>query len=221
MILFFFLGSAFTLTSCDYDSLQNVYIIQASATNQGAEVAADYIEFQKKKVVHSDIDLMIGHLFADMGQMDKSRQYFESLLKKNPNDEEIACVYYYFAQNHRLKNEFYQALDYYKLSYNMHFNAKPPRESSAAKSLNGIGIVYKKMKEYQEAENNFQHALKIYKDHLPSDHADIAAVLNNLGNVYYEMEKFDQAIKYFHKAQSMNKKVLPPNHPSNACIGFE
>ncbi len=218
VLFFLFEGSAFKLISYEYDSLRDIYIIKAMATNQGAEVASDYIEFQKKKVIHSDIDLMIGHLLADMGQITKSRLYFESLLKKKPNDEEVACVYYYLALSHRIKNEYRQALDYYQRSYDMHYQAQPPREVSAAKSLNGIGIVYKQMKNYQQADEYLQRALKIYKDHLPSYHADIAAVLNSLGNIYCQMEKFDQAMKYFHQAQSINNETLPSNHPSNASV---
>jgi tetratricopeptide (TPR) repeat protein len=216
--ILFDIGSAFKLTSCEYDCFKKVYVIRATATNQGADIASDYMEFQKKKVIHSDIDLMIGHLFADMGETHKSRLYFESILKKEPNDEKVACIYYYIARNYRLKNEYDQALIYYNLSYDKHHQAQPPREGSAAKSLNGIGIVYREMKNYSQAAKYLQQALRIYKDYLPSYHADIAAVLNNLGNVYCQMEEFDQAMKYLHQAQSINNKTLPSNHPSNASV---
>ena len=198
--------------------MSNVHVIQAIATNQGAQIASDYIEFQKKKVIHSDIDLMIGHLLADMGQISKSRRYFESILEKNPHDEEVACIYYYLARSHRLKNDYDQALIYFNHSFNMHYHAQPPRVVSAAKSLNGIGIVYKEMKNYQQAADILHQALKIYKDNLPSYHADIAAVLNNLGNIYCQMGQYDQAMKYLNQARSINNRTLPSNHPSIASV---
>ena len=95
--------------------MQDVYTIQAIATEQGAKVATDYIECLPRKVIHSDIDLMIGHLLADVGQINISYRYFESLLKKKPSDEEVAYVYHCFALNHRTEKEYRRALEIYKL----------------------------------------------------------------------------------------------------------
>ncbi|CAF1577960.1 unnamed protein product, partial [Didymodactylos carnosus] len=116
--------------------------MNTTATDKGAELAKEYIEYQRKKLADSNIVLMFGHLLADMGEYEKSQKYFENVLRNRPNDEEVACVYNNLGRALRLKGEYNRALDNYRKSYNLHRLAKHPRLVSASKTMNGIGITY-------------------------------------------------------------------------------
>ncbi|CAF0735286.1 unnamed protein product [Didymodactylos carnosus] len=212
----FDLGAAFKIDSVKYDDEDKLWLIVTSATDKGAELANEYIEFQKKKVAESNIVLMFGHLLADMGEYIKSQQYFENVLRGRPNDEEVACVYHNIGRAHRLKGEYDHSLENYQKAYDMHSNARPPRLVSAAKTLNGMGILYNERHNHDEALNYLTRALKMYEKALQRKHADIAGTLNNIGNVYRDQGRYDLALQYLKRAQKINEDTLPPNHPNIA-----
>ncbi|CAF1168954.1 unnamed protein product [Didymodactylos carnosus] len=214
--ILFDLGSAFIIDNVVYDTDNKIWLIYATATDKGAEVANDYINFQKKKIAESNIVLMFGHLLADMGEYAKSQQYFENVLRGRPNDEEVACIYYNIGRVHRLKGEYERSLDYYFRAYQMHSEARPARMLSAAKSLNGIGVVYNEKQERELSLNYLMQALKIYEKTLQDEHENVAGTLTNIGNVYRDQGHFDTALEYLTKALKINEKVLPANHPNLA-----
>ncbi|CAF1357834.1 unnamed protein product [Didymodactylos carnosus] len=207
-------GAAFEINEVTYNTVDEVWLLLLTATDKGAELAMGYIEFQKKRMAESNIVLMFGHLLADMGEYGKSQEYFERVLQKNPNDEEVACIYYNIGRIHRLKGEYEHALLYYERAYQRHITAKPPRLVSAAKTLNGIGVVYSEKKEHEQALQYLTKALKMYRKNLQKKHADIAGTLNNMGDIYYDKGLYDKALNYFKEANKMNERVLPRDHPS-------
>ena len=89
------IGASFQIDSCIYDSADNLWLITAHATDQGADLAAEYIEYQKKKLDEADVTLMFGNLLLEMGEYKKAENYFDTLLTTSkPNDEAIACIYF-------------------------------------------------------------------------------------------------------------------------------
>lgn len=214
----FDLGASFKIESCSYDSLNHLWLIKTTATNEGVELASDYLAYHKKKIVHSDIVLMFGHLLADMGQNIKSEKYFQSILRKCPNDEEIACIYHNMGRVYRLKEEYNRALDSYRRSYEMHLSAQPQRLISMANSLNGMGIVYNELHKYDLAIEYLTRALKIYEESLSKYHSEIASSLNNLANVYRTQGDYDRALEHLKRAKTINDRTLPVTHPNHATI---
>jgi len=211
-----FIGSSFEIDSCSYDSLNHLWLIKTTATNKGVELASDYLDYQKKKIAHSDIILMFGHLLADMGQNVKSEKYFQSILRQRPNDEEIACIYHNMGRVYRLKEEYDRALDSYRRSYEMHLLAQPQRLVSAAKSLSGMGIVYNELHNYDLAGEHLTRALKIYEESLSKHHSEIASALNNLANVDRNKGDYDRALEHLKRAKTINDRTLPLAHPNHA-----
>ena len=133
-------------------------------------MASEYIEYQKKKMVDANVVLLFGHLLLEMGNYAKAQKYFDTILSSsNPNDEEVACIYFNFGRTHRLNGEFSQAVDFYKRAYNLHMDTKPRRLASAAKTLNGLGIVHSEQGDRLQAKQCFERALKFYKKSIPKE----------------------------------------------------
>jgi len=65
-----------------------------AATDEGAELAREHIEHINEKLHNATGVMMLGYLLTQIGQYDKSQQYFERLLR-NPNGEDLASIYYY------------------------------------------------------------------------------------------------------------------------------
>ena len=107
---------------------------------------------------------MFGNLLLEMGEYAKAERYFDTILSSsNPNDEEIACIFFNVGRTHRLKGDFGRAISSYNRAYGLHMNARPKRAASAGKTLNGLGVVFSEQgKRILKAEECFQRALKLY-----------------------------------------------------------
>ncbi|CAF5180468.1 unnamed protein product, partial [Rotaria sp. Silwood1] len=96
--------AVFQIDSCQYNVEEDLWHAQVHATDQGADLAAKYMEYQKKKMVESNIILMFGNLLLEMGEYARAETYFDTILNSsNPNDEEIACIFFNFGRTHQLK----------------------------------------------------------------------------------------------------------------------
>lgn len=183
----FFLGASFEIASCTYDAADKLWHIVVAATDRGAALAAEYIEYQKKKMVEGNVVLMFGNLLLEMGNYAKAQRYFDTILSSsNPNDEEIACIYFNFGRTHRLNASFTEAIDSYTRAYNLHIGAKPKRLTSAAKAITGLGILYGELNDREKSKRCFQRALFLYKKSIPRKHVDYAGILINLGTAEFD-----------------------------------
>lgn len=66
--------------------------------------------------------------------------------------------------------------------------------------LKGEGITSEYKKNYNEAINYYEDALKILKKVLGNNHVDIGAGYRDIGKCYYYLDKIDQAINYYKDA---------------------
>jgi tetratricopeptide (TPR) repeat protein len=217
IIPIFRLGTSFQIESCTYNTEEGLWLINASATDKGADIASEYIQYQKGKVAESNIVLMFGHLLIETGEYVKAEKYFDAILRSsNPNDEEIACIYHNIGRAYRLKAEYERALVCLNRSYETHLEARPPRLISAARTINTIGIVYMEQGYFDRAEESFGHALKLYAKTIHRHHADIGGTLINLADLHCQQGRFDKALFCFTRAQKIYERSLPANHPNIA-----
>lgn len=211
------IGASFQIDFCEYDPADDLWHIRAHATDQGAQLAAEYMEYQKKKMMESNIVLMFGNLLLEMGEYAKAERYFDTILNSaNPNDEEIACIFFNFGRTHRLRGDFNRAISSYNRAYNLHMDARPKRCASAGKTLNGLGVVYSEQGRLLKAEECFRMTMKLYKKSIPKKHVDVAGVLINLGVLDCERQDYPKAILKYIKAKKIYDSLLPPGHPNRA-----
>ena len=178
------IGASFQIDSCQFNESDQLWYIRAHATDQGAALASEYMEYQKKRMVEANVALMFGNLLLEMGEYSKAERYFDHILKSsNPNDEEIACIYFNFGRSNRLKGDFARAIRSYEHAYNLHINARPKRLASAGKTLNGLGVVYSEQGKQLKAEECFRRAIRLYKKSVPKKHVDVAGTWINLGTI--------------------------------------
>ncbi|CAF1433916.1 unnamed protein product [Adineta steineri] len=211
------IGASFEIDSCYYGEDDDLWRVQVHATDRGADLAAEYMEYQKKKMTEANIVLMFGNLLLEMGEYSKAERYFDTILSSsNPNDEEIACIFFNFGRTHRLKGDFSRAINSYNRAYNLHMNSRPKRAASAGKTLNGLGVVYSEMGRQLKAEDCFLRAMKLYKKSIPKKHVDVAGTLINLGTIDCERQDYGKALIRFLKAKKIYDRSLPPKHPNLA-----
>jgi tetratricopeptide (TPR) repeat protein len=217
--ILFDLGTAFKINSCTYNEKEQLWLVNVSATDDGVDIASEYIEYQKAKMTESNLLLMLGHLIIETGDYDKAEKYFNGLLHSSiPNDEEIACIYYNMGRVYRLKGDYDHAVDYLNQAYITHSEARPARLASAAKTMNAMGILCMELNNVEQAIDSFECALKLYTKTIQEYHPDIGGTLINLGNIYSEQGEFEGALSCFKRAEKIYEYNLPPNHPNIAIL---
>ncbi|CAF1173301.1 unnamed protein product [Didymodactylos carnosus] len=218
----FDIGAVFEIISYeeqfdDDSNTSKMLIFKMKATDKGSELAREYIDYQKKRVYQADLSLIIGCLLIDMGQNDKSKRYFERLLVKKPNDEKVACICSSLARAYRLDGHYDKSIEYYERAYKLHINIRPQRFLSAARVLNGIGLVYGQQCNYTMALEKLMSSLKLYKKYGKEDE-EYAGILNNLAGIHCSLQELDVAKGYFKKVEQINEKLLPIDHPNRATV---
>ncbi|CAF1496342.1 unnamed protein product [Adineta ricciae] len=217
--ILFDIGTVFKMNSCTYIEKDEIWIVNVSATDEGANFASEYIEYQRLKMTNSNLILMLGHLMIETGDYNKAEKYFQAILHSSiPNDEEISCIYFHLGRIYRLQSDYTHAVEYLNHAYETHSRAKPLRLASAAKALNAIGILHQEQNNYQEAIEAFENVLKIYGKTIQESHPDVAGTLINLGNTYCQQERFSDALSCFNRAQTIYDCNLPTNHPNVAML---
>ncbi|CAF3681003.1 unnamed protein product [Rotaria sp. Silwood1] len=220
----FDIGAVFEMVNCVEEfedmnansNMNKILVFKMKATDKGSEIAKEYIEYQKKRISQSDITLMFGCLLADMGQYKKSSQHFERILYERPNDEKIACIYSSLARTCRLDGQYERSIYYYKQAYDMHTRIQPPRLISAARALNGLGIVYSEQHDYNSALENLTLSLKLYRKYGKEDE-EYAGILNNIASIYCSLNELDKALDNFEKVKEIHDRILPSDHSNRAA----
>ncbi|GJL62422.1 MAG: hypothetical protein NPIRA04_10760 [Nitrospirales bacterium] len=85
-----------------------------------------------------------------------------------------------------------------------------------ASSLNTLGLAFKDQGKLSQAQESFEKALQIQKNHYHSDHPDIAESLTNLGQVHFEMNHIHQAQDLTERGLRMRIDILGSDHPDVA-----
>lgn len=212
-------GTTFKIVSCQYNEQEDLWLIDVHATDQGIDLASEYMDYQKAKMPESDPILMLGHLIIETGDYDKAEKYFNGLLHSSiPNDEQIACIYYNIGRVYRLKEDYHQAIEYLNRAFVQHSQARPSRLVSAAKTMNAIGILFMQLNNIPQAIESFESALKYYNKTIQNDHPDVGGTLINLANIYCEQGQYDIALTSFKRAENIYQTHLPPTHPNMASL---
>jgi len=91
---------------------------------------------------------------------------------------------------------------------------KENREYSAAgDTLNVLGDLAQKQKQYEEAKNYFIRSLELREQVLSKNSPDIAQVNTSLGSLYFEMQDFQKAKQFYLRARDIYAVAIGTEHP--------
>ncbi|CAF1187811.1 unnamed protein product [Adineta steineri] len=74
-----------------------------------------------------------------------------------------------------------------------------------------LGMVLRKMGQFDEAENIYRILLDRIKDN-----EDEAPIYHQLGTIKYDQEKYQKALTFYEISLAIKQKTLPPDHPDLA-----
>ena len=161
----------------------------------------------------------LGLVFWNTGNFHEAKEYILqalSIRKKIYGDthEKIAASYndlgLVSADGDAALENYEKALAIYEKLY----AGKEHRKIAQAKT--NIGIVYRQMEFYGDAQNNFNDALKIWQALHPEGHPNEGFILTNIGRTYQLLGDFDAAHVNYGKALAIYKKHYGEKHPEVA-----
>ncbi len=110
-----------------------------------------------------------------------------------------------------------KALDYYESALAIYKTLHGENHPKIAIANTNMGFVYREMKLYGEAENDFETALAIWNKVYPEAHPSKGFVLLNLGLTYAQTDK-TAAEGYLEQALSMYQQSYGTKHPEVARV---
>ncbi len=110
-----------------------------------------------------------------------------------------------------------KALDYYESALTIYKTLHGENHPKIAIANTNMGIVYREMKLYGEAENDFETALEIWNKVYPNAHPSKGFLLLNLGLTYAQTDKA-AAEGYFGQALTMYQESYGDKHPEVARV---
>ncbi len=150
--------------------------------------------------------LQIAEFYLKLNNLDKSKIYLDSAQNNidNTTDHLTQCrIFFKKGVFYNRLSNFFDALYYFKLAYNVVKDEKED-ETLSARVLYWIGIVYKKIEDYHNALEYEFLALNIYTR--VGNEAGIAITNNSIGTVYLRLEQHDKALHHFRIAVEIEEK---------------
>jgi tetratricopeptide (TPR) repeat protein len=91
-----------------------------------------------------------------------------------------------------------------------------PREEVEAQLSNNVGTLAFSEGSLPEAQEHYQHALRLRERALGPSHPQTAKVLNNLALVHYRRGASAEAVPLYERVLAIQREQLGPDHPSQA-----
>ena len=209
-ILFDF-NTTFRLENIEHDG--HMWTVKLKAVNDGQSILKKYIDDTHRQIENLSIPIIFGKLLCDMGEWNKSQQYFERLMN-NSSDEDMAWIEHSIGEAHKWKGEWTEARQYYDRAYNRMMEHDPIRLKDSALILSDIGEVLHLQGKYKESLDYHERALTLGKEYYSSNHSQIATSLSNIGFIHLNRRKWDEAALFFQQALSVQEEYYN-------CIHFD
>ncbi|CAF3102904.1 unnamed protein product [Rotaria socialis] len=211
----FSLGSVFKIDTVQWDSHQQVWKIEMTATDDGSKNVEEYINSIRQEIDDISPTILFGALLVnEMGQIDKAEKYFDMLLRTLPKDHrDIADIYDQIANIFVEKRNLNMALENYLCAYEIRRSRFDSNDIHIANSLHNLGYVHKQRGEYDQAMSCYKQVLAIDEKHYPNDHANKAHTMICIGMLYDVNGEYNFALDYMMKAYEMYQTLFPIEHP--------
>ena len=206
--IIFDLGTVFQLDSFEFDEKLKSWIARLIVSNNGAQIAQEYIMTQQQRMERMTLPMIMGDLLLGFSDLSKAKTFFESL-----RNEDEAIIHHYYGQMHYQKGEYELALENFQIS--LELMRSDERFKDSAFVLHDIGCVYDMTKEFEEALDRHREALEIRETYYSPDDVYVGYSLYNIGRTLVSMGDNDQALTYHERALKIRKETFTDDHP---CI---
>ena len=211
------LGSIFRLTNIDLDKHERIWEIRLHLCSDNDCDVKNVVNHMGTQYGLIDTKLLwLAYVLIDMSHFKEAEKYLHQALKELPPDHrDIPKCYQALGKVHCEKGNYQQA--HIDLNKALNFLVKfKSHRSRLAYLFNNIGEVYQNERNWPQALQSYEEALKLFKETFNENDESIAWCYNNMGIIYERQKNYQKAHDYLLKALRIKEKVLPPKHP---CLG--
>lgn len=183
-------------------------------------------DFEKANASNSiEAALTLAHLgqyYKSTGKHEQAEEQLQMslafrLAKLKPDHELIAASYNDLGIVYTgIDND--KALSYYEKALAIYEKIHGKEHPKIAIANINIGIIYREMELYGDANNNFENALKIWDKIYPQAHPQKGFVLFNLAETYRKMRNTKAAKGYYERSLKMFQDSYGNRHPEVARV---
>lgn len=228
----FSLNAVFVVDAVKFDSSEQLWRINLTATDKGSEKVTDYLRTIQQQVDLSSPIVYFGELlWRHMGESKKAETYFKIILKTLPSDRhrDIASVHNLIGAIYHEKLDLNTALKKYEIAYAIRLKNLAKNDPHIGDSLNNIATIYQNKRQFHRSLHYYQQALDIYEKRktglflqaAAAFHLKQARTIANMGVLFRELRNVNKALKYLDKALNMYSLILPDQYPEIAkCLEY-
>ena len=214
--ILFSIGSVFRIDHIN-EIESNLWQIQLTLSNDRDPLLTRLTDHMRRSLGQGSEWRQLGQLMIKMGHFNKGKEIFEQLISPSNELSELIFLYNQLGYCEKQLNNLHKALEHYQKaiesSAKLSMSPLDPRLSSI---YSNIGVIWKKLKNFDEALRYFEFVLQIDENATNLNRLEIAVDYNNIGSVLDEQGKYSQALKNYQKALEIKLIHLPPTDPSLA-----
>ncbi|CAF3674991.1 unnamed protein product [Rotaria sordida] len=209
----FNIGTVFYLDKIVLDSNEQIWNVYMKATEAGISAVHDYIELIHQELTDTNISIIFGQLFLQMGKYILAQKYFLDLLEHSKeNDPDLPRIHYHLALTYAYQYDLIQAENLLKQVYQF-YKINNTNNLDLARIENALGWIHHHNGELDEAIIHYQTALNLAPDQLDLNHLINAQTCSLLADCYLEKNQLDKAELFNKKTLEIERLRLPTDHP--------
>lgn len=198
----FDLGTTFVISDVVYEETEQIWNVHLIGSDKGRNIVTkEYIDYYREHTMYLSPTIKLGEFLIVVGQYEKARDYFESLLKCDYGNE--VHILYNLAWIDRCQCKYVDARTKLDRAYELEMDSDCPSQSTLRSILIDSGSLHLTLNEPNLAMNCFLQADKM---------ESTSALFNNIGLTYRYKCQWDKALEFFNKAQTLDKTNWPGGH---------
>ena len=169
----------------------------------------------------------VASMYCKQGEYKDSLEFYQKALKAlntldSPDPWTRATYISNVAKNHMALGHVDQALDFYREALVIRRGFCEPNDPSLIHTLHTIGHIYREQKNWDEALQQYNEALKQHRlSHKSDSLTDLSSIATThicIGNIFHHQGKYQEALESFIEALEQQHKHLSEKHPVLAFL---
>ena len=219
--ILFMLGSIFRVQSIYRSNSDNCWIVKLTLCTDDNEQVKDIIDNMRGQYGDADDEtdlLVLGYILRSAGQLENAEKYFRILLKALPrNDENIGKCYFNLAVIASDKGKDKSSIRWYEKWQKFIKRRYQECDIISGDFYYSKAVVDQKKRHLQQAIENYQKAIKTYRNTDGDCSHRIATCYNNIGGIYQIQDRYSGALECHLKVLAIQEDYhYLADHPSIA-----
>ncbi|PFX21312.1 Nephrocystin-3 [Stylophora pistillata] len=194
---------------------------------QAKECCERALEIYKRRPSSEHVDVArtyqsLGKVHYELGDLQQAKERYEHALgiyKRRPGSEhvDVARTYQGLGKVHYMLGDLQQAKECFEYTLGIYKERIGSEHADVGLTYQdlgkvhdklGLGKVYYKLGDLQQAKESYKHALGIYKRMIGSEHVDVALIYHNLGKANFKLGDLQQAKECYEHALGIYKRSI-------------